>query len=93
MNGRASKGPSRSYRTQRNNADKRPIHTVKKGEGRANRREGSDRVAKVFDTKAEAEQAGRSTAKRSQVEHLIHNQDGKIARRNSYGNDPYPPKG
>lgn len=27
------------------------------------------------------------------VEHLIHNLDGKIGERDSYGNDPYPRPG
>lgn len=34
-----------------------------------------------------------STARRDKVEHLIHRKDGSIGDRNSYGNDPYPPKG
>jgi len=70
-----------------------PVHTVPHNDGWANRREGADRVAKMFPTKAEAQQAGRETAKRDGVEHVIHNKDGQIGERNSYGNDPYPPKG
>jgi hypothetical protein len=27
------------------------------------------------------------------TEHKIQNRDGKIAQRNSYGNDPFPPPG
>jgi Uncharacterized protein conserved in bacteria (DUF2188) len=50
-------------------------------------------VSRTFDTKRAAEQAGRDTAKRDHVEHLIHNKDGQISGRNSYGNDPFPPKG
>lgn len=69
------------------------LHTVPHGDGWANRREGADRVSRTFDTKREAEQAGRDTAKREGVEHLIHNKDGKIGERNSYGNDPFPPVG
>jgi hypothetical protein len=42
----------------------------------------------MFPTKAEAQQAGRETAKRDGVEHVIHNKDGQIGERNSYGNDP-----
>ena len=72
---------------------KPPVHTVPHGDGWANRREGSDRVSKTHRTKKEATQAGRVTAKREGAEHLIHNRDGKIGERNSYGNDPYPPKG
>jgi hypothetical protein len=32
-------------------------------------------------------------ARNSRVEHLIHGTDGQIRERNSYGNDPNPPKG
>ena len=72
---------------------KPPVHTVPH-EGRwANRREGSDRVSKTFDTKAEAQAAGRETALREATEHKIHNRDGQISQANSYGNDPHPPKG
>ena len=72
---------------------KPPVHTVRRGDGWANRREGSDRVSKVYPTKKEAQQAGRATAKREGTEHLIHKRDGTIGERNSYGNDPYPPRG
>lgn len=73
-------------------ADKRPVHTVKTDQGWGNRREGADRVAKHYETKAEAEEAGRGTAKRSHTEHISHKRDGKIGERRSYGNDPHPPK-
>ena len=69
------------------------IHTVPHGDGWANRREGASRVSEMFPTKREAEQGGRETARRDHVEHLIHNKDGRIGERNSYGNDPFPPKG
>ncbi len=29
---------------------------------------------------------------REKTEHLIHKKDGTIGERNSYGNDPYPPR-
>lgn len=74
-------------------ADKRPIHTVSHEGGWANKRAGSGKASKVFDTKSEAQAAGRETAKRSGTEHLIHKKDGTIGDRNSYGNDPYPPEG
>ena len=69
------------------------VHTVSHEDGWANRREGAERVSKIFPTKAEAELAGRETAKRESVEHLIHKKDGQIGERNSYGNDPFPPPG
>jgi hypothetical protein len=70
-----------------------PVHTVPSGDEWANEREDASRLSKKFDTKAEAEQAGRKTAKREETEHLIHKGDGEIDERNSYGNDPYPPAG
>jgi hypothetical protein len=43
-------------------------------------------------TKANAVIAGRCYAKREHVEHTIHNRNGRIAEKNSYGNDPCPPR-
>jgi hypothetical protein len=73
--------------------DKRPIHTVPHGDGWANRREGSRRVSRTFGTQREAIAAGREAARRDRTEHVVHGRDGRIRERNSYGNDPYPPKG
>jgi hypothetical protein len=72
---------------------KPPVHTIPHGDGWANRREGSTRVAKKFPTKAEAEAAGRDTARREKTEHLIHKRDGTVGARNSYGNGPRRSKG
>lgn len=72
---------------------KPPVHTVPHDDGWANRREGSKRVSKSYDTKREAQQAGRDTARRERTEHVIHKSDGTIGEKNSYGNDPHPPKG
>jgi hypothetical protein len=69
------------------------VHTVPHGTGWANRREGAKRVSRVFKTKAQAEAAGRKTAMREKVEHLIQNRDGQVSERNSYGNDPARIKG
>ena len=74
-------------------AKKPPVHTVPYDDGWANRREGASRVSKVFEMKREAQQAGRDTAQRERTEHVIHKQDGTIGEKNSYGNDPRPPKG
>ena len=72
---------------------KPPVHTVPHAGKWANRREGSARVSKIFNNKAQAQAAGRETARRERTEHLIHNKDGQIAERNSYGHDPHPPAG
>ena len=42
----------------------------------------------AFETKEDAVAAGRAEAQRRQTEHVIHNEDGSISERNSYGNDP-----
>jgi hypothetical protein len=73
--------------------DKKNIHTVPTEDGWANRREGAKRASSTHATKAEAQAAGRAAAMKDGVEHLIHKKDGTIGNRNSYGNDPHPPKG
>lgn len=72
---------------------KSSIRTVPHSDGWANRRDGADRVSRVFDTQAQAEAAGRAAAKRDGVEYYLHGRDGRIRERDSYGNDPHPPKG
>lgn len=65
------------------------VHTVH-AEGRwTNTIEGEEgTVLGAFFTKEEAVQSGRGEARRRQTEHVIHNEDGSIAERNSYGRDP-----
>ena len=55
--------------------------------------EGNKRASNTSSTKAEAETKGREMAKSRKTEHVIQNKDGEIHKRNSYGNDPYPPQG
>ncbi len=42
-------------------------------------------------TKQSALEKSVREAKRFEVEHVIHNKDGKISDKDSYGNDPCPP--
>ncbi len=69
------------------------VHTVPHDGGWANVRPGSDRASSVHSTQAEAIQRGREIAQNAGAEHVIHGRDGQIRESNSYGNDPYPPKG
>jgi hypothetical protein len=55
--------------------------------------EGSSKAAHVGGTKAEQQAVGRDMAADRKVEHIIENMNGEIGQRNSYGNDPHPPKG
>lgn len=40
-----------------------------------------------------ASAAGRKEAIAREAEHVIHKVDGTIGEKNSYGNDPHPPRG
>lgn len=44
-------------------------------------------------TQKEAIKIAIGIAKNQKSEVVIHNREGKIREKNSYGNDPYPPKG
>ncbi len=55
--------------------------------------EGSARATIVTPTQAEAIKVGREIAMNNRSELMIHGQNGQIRQKNSYGNDPYPPKG
>ena len=57
------------------------------------KREGSERAAKVTETQAEAWDHSKSKAKESGGEAFLKGRDGKIRERNTYGKDPFPPKG
>lgn len=69
------------------------IHVVPYGDGWATRREGVNRVGSTHRTQSSAADAARSTAIRERGEVIIHRPDGRIRDSNSYGNDPFPPKG
>lgn len=44
-------------------------------------------------TQKEAIKIATGIAKNQKSEVVIHNREGRIREKNSYGNDPYPPKG
>lgn len=68
-------------------------HVVKHSEGWAVRGAGNSRITGVYSTQAEATHRAREIAQNQESEMFIHGRDGKIRERNSYGNDPFPPKG
>jgi len=69
---------------------KKSVHTVPSGNRWANKQGGQ--VTSQHKTKANAEVAGRQQAKQGHTEHVIHNKNGQIGEKNSYGGDPCPPK-
>ena len=58
----------------------------------ANQRQGAKRAAGVHRTQKEAAEQARAQAKRDRGELTIMGRDGKIRSKDSYGNDPNPPK-
>lgn len=57
------------------------------------KKSGADRSSGHFDKKQDAVDAGRKISQNQHTEFVIHGQDGKIQRKDSHGNDPFPPKG
>ena len=69
-------------------------HVVPRPKGEwAVRTSGASKASRVFSTQAEAIQFGRSAAQKERTELYVHRKDGTIRERNSYGKDPFPPKG
>lgn len=62
------------------------------GGGWDEKREGASRASRHFDTQKDAIEAARETARREKTELSIHGKDGRIREKDSYGNDPNPPK-
>lgn len=72
---------------------KKNQHIVPHENGWAVRGAGNERASSVHSTQREAIGAARETAIRQGSEMLIHGENGRIRERNTYGNDPHPPKG
>lgn len=73
---------------------KKNIHTVYNSERQMweTKKEGQATPLSSSYTKAVAEEKSVREAKRAEVEHVIHNKDGKISDKDSYGPDPVPPE-
>ncbi len=68
-------------------------HVVPADNGWGVRGEGNSRLTTVCDTQAEAVKISREICQNQGSEQFIHGRDGQIRERNSYGGDPFPPKG
>ena len=68
-------------------------HVVKHSEGWAVKGAGNSKATKVVETQKEAINLAKQIAKNQHSEMLIHGENGQIREKNSYGNDPFPPKG
>jgi len=54
---------------------------------------GASKASSTHATQGEAIRAATKVAQNQKTELYIHGRDGRIRERNSYGNDPHPPKG
>ena len=68
-------------------------HVLPHGDKWAIKGEGNGRLTSVFNTQGEAVNRAREIARRQKSELLVHGRDGEIRSRDTYGHDPYPPKG
>ncbi len=55
--------------------------------------EGNKRASAVTNTQRDAITIATEIARNQKSELIIHGKNGKIREKNSYGNDPFPPKG
>ena len=72
---------------------KKNQHVVPHEQGWAVKGEGNTRASSVHPTQRAAIEAARESAVSNRSEMLIHGRNGQIRERNTYGNDPNPPKG
>jgi hypothetical protein len=65
---------------------------VPHGKDWAVRGEGNSKVTVITPTQGEATQVARDIARNQQAELIIQNRHGQIRQKDSFGNDPCPPK-
>jgi Uncharacterized protein conserved in bacteria (DUF2188) len=67
-------------------------HVIPSSDGWAVLKSGAERASKKFDTKDSAVEYAIQLSKNEKTELYIHKKNGMIENKNSYGNDPNPPK-
>lgn len=72
---------------------KKNQHVVPHENGWAVKGAGSEKASSVHKTQKSAIEKAQTIAKNQKSELLIHGKNGQIRERNTYGNDPYPPRG
>ena len=69
------------------------IHVTPRDDGWAVFKEGNKKATSVHPTQKQAEDKGRNIARKDKTEFYLHNKQGEIRKRDSYGHDPFPPRG
>ena len=72
---------------------KKDQHVVPHADGWAVKGSGNQKATSVHPTQRGAIGAARKIARNQGSEMFIHGENGRIRERNTYGNDPHPPKG
>ncbi|MDF1817050.1 MAG: DUF2188 domain-containing protein [Immundisolibacteraceae bacterium] len=72
---------------------KKNQHVVPHGNDWAVKGAGNQKATSVHSTQLEAIGQAKKIAQNQQSEMLVHGQNGRIRERNTYGDDPFPPKG
>ena len=72
---------------------KKNQHVVPHSDGWAVKGAANQKATSVHSTQREAIGAARDIARNQGSEMFIHGENGRIRERNTYGNDPFPPKG
>jgi hypothetical protein len=67
-------------------------HVVPSSSGWSVKKSGAARASRTFDTKDKTVRYGRELSKNEKTELYIRKKNGMIQEKNSYGNDPNPPK-
>jgi uncharacterized protein YdaT len=67
-------------------------HVVPKGKDWAVKGEGNKKATKIEPTQKKAIEKAKEIAKKQESEVVIHRPNGTIRDKDSYGNDPNPPK-
>jgi hypothetical protein len=68
-------------------------HVVPHGKEWAVKGAGNNKATYITETQSKAIDLAKDIAQNQQSELFIHNRQGQIRERNTYGNDPNPPKG
>ena len=71
---------------------KKNQHVVPLGNGWAVKGEGNSKYTAITERKGDATSIARDIARNNKSEIVIHGRDGRIQDKDSYGNDPHPPK-
>ncbi|MDH5648585.1 MAG: DUF2188 domain-containing protein [Gammaproteobacteria bacterium] len=72
---------------------KKNQHVVPHQGGWAVKSEGASKASSIHQKQSDAISQARNTAIKNKTEMLIHGKNGQIRERNTYGKDPFPPKG